>query len=228
MSSGLFESLANASKEDKGGEFSIAPGVVKDNLNVLSEGTVQVHIPTLPDFDPWARVIGIGGGSGRGFLWIPEVDDEVLVAFAKNDDRDAYVIGGLWSTSNRPPVTGIADLITKRVIKTGKKNSPLGHTIEIDDALQSITITTSTKQEIVLDKGKIAISTSQGLLKITMDILSAPPAIQIEATTGDIKLSAPLGTISLEGMKVEVNGTVSTEVKSSGQLTVQGTIVQIN
>jgi phage baseplate assembly protein gpV len=227
MGAGLVESLANR-KDDKGGEFSIAPGIVKDNLNVLSEGMVQVHIPALPDFDPWARVIGIGGGSGRGFVWIPEVDDEVLVAFSKNDDRDAYVIGGLWSTSNRPPATGPIDMITKRVIKTGKKNSPLGHEIELDDAAQSVRITTSLSQEILLDKSKIAITTSQGLMKITMDLLATPPAIQIESTTGDIKLSAPLGTISLDGLKVEINGDLSTDIKSTGQLNVQGTLVKIN
>ena len=178
MSTGFMEFLAGtASRTDV--PFSIAPGIVKDNLNVLSEGRVQVHIPELPDFDPWARVVGLGAGSGRGFLWLPEVDDEVLVAFNRNDSRDAYVIGGLWSTLNRPPATLPTDLISKRIIKTGKKNSPLNHTIEIDDLLQSIKITTATSQEIVMDTEKISISTTQGLLKITLNMLSAPPAISV-------------------------------------------------
>jgi phage baseplate assembly protein gpV len=228
MSAGLLESLVNTGSKSESVPFGIAPGVVTDNLNVLSEGRVQVHIPALPDFDPWARVASIGAGSGRGFLWLPEIDDEVLVAFNKNDDRDAYVIGGLWSTLNRPPATVPTDFITKRIIKTGKKNSPLSHTIEIDDALQSIKITTSTSQEIVMDPEKIAISTKEGLLKITLDLLSAPPAIQLEATAGDIKLSAPVGTIKLEGLRVEIEGTATTDVKSSGLLTVQGSMVQIN
>ncbi len=228
MASGFLEWVTGIRGEAKGGEYSIAPGVVADNLNFLSEGRVQVHIPSLPDFDPWARVVGLGGGSGRGFLWVPEVDDEVLVAFNKNDDRDAYIIGGLWSMANRPPVTVPTDFLTKRVIKTGKKDSPLSHKIEIDEALQSIKITTSSSQEITLDLDKIAISTSQGLLKVTLDILSVPPAVQIEATTGDIKLSAPLGKISLDGMSVEIQSDISTEVKSDGEVSVEGTIVKIN
>ena len=100
MSTGLLEWFSGTQKEEAG--FSIAPGVVTGNLNLFSEGRVQVHIPAFPDLDPWARVIGIGGGSGRGFLWIPQIDDEVLVAFNKNDHLDAFVIGGLWSTLNRP------------------------------------------------------------------------------------------------------------------------------
>jgi phage baseplate assembly protein gpV len=222
------EFLAGTSGKSEAAPFGIAPGVVKDNLNLLSEGRVQVHIPTLPEFDPWARVAAVGGGSGRGFLWLPEIDDEVLVAFNKNDDRDAYVIGGLWSTLNRPPATLPTDLITKRIIKTGKKDSPMGHTIEIDDLLQSIKITTSTSQEIVLDTGKIEISTSEGLLKITLDILGAPPSIKVEATAGDINLSAPLGTIKLEALKIDIEGDLTTDLKSSGFLTVQGSVVKIN
>ena len=79
-----------------------------------------------------------------------------------------------------------------------------------------------------MDTEKIAISTSQGLLKITLDILNAPPAIQIEATAGDIKLSAPLGTIKLEGLNVDIQSTIATDVKSQGFTTVQGTMVKIN
>lgn len=220
--------LAGTDGKSAAAGFGIAPGVVKDNLNVLSEGRVQVHIPELPDFDPWARIVGLGAGSDRGFLWLPEIDDEVLVAFNRNDDRDAYVIGGLWSTLNRPPALVPTDLITKRIIKTGKKDSPLAHTIEIDDLEQSIKVTTSTSQEIVLDPKKISISTSEGLLTITMNIVDTPPAVKIAATAGDISLSAPLGTIKLDALKVEIQGELSTDLKSSGFLTIQGTVVKIN
>src|SRR5215467_2456480 len=64
--------------EDKNHGFSIAPGVVTDNINLLCEGKVQVKIPSLPEFEPWARVVSIGAGDDRGFCWIPQIDDEVL------------------------------------------------------------------------------------------------------------------------------------------------------
>ena len=226
MPQGLLDWITGS--DAKEGGFSIAPGVVKDNLNLLSEGRVQVHIAEMPELDPWARVVTIGGGSGRGFFWLPEIDDEVLVAFNKNDNRDAYILGGMWSTLNRPPVVLPTDAITKRVIKTGLKDSPIGHEIEIDDALQSIKITTSTQQEITIAPDKIEIATSEGLLKVTLDILNVPPAIQLSATTGDITLSAPLGTITLDGLKVAIQSEVQTEVSSDGEVSVDGTIVSIN
>jgi len=226
MATGFLEWFSGTEKEGTG--FGIAPGTMKDNFNILSEGRIQVHISAFPDLDPWARVASVGGGPGRGFMWIPQIDDEVLVAFNKNDHRDAYVIGGLWSTMNRPPAIIPTDFLTKRIIQTGLADSPVGHTIEFDDALQSVKITTSTMQQITLDPTKIEIATAEGLLKITLDILSVPPAIQIENTTGDITLSAPLGTITLDGMNVEIQSSVSTDISSDATVSVEGTLVTIN
>ena len=232
MGSGLLEWFAGTSKENgsNGSEgdvnvgFGIAPAVVKSNFNVLSEGRVQVHISAMPEVDPWARVVGIGGGDGRGFVWIPQVDDEVLVAFNKNDHRDAYVIGGLWSTMNRAPVTSPTDFMSKRVIKTGMKDSPVGHSIEFDDALQSVTITTSTEQKITLETDQIEISAFKGAVTVTL----SEDGIDLEATAGDITLSAPLGTITLDAMTVAISSDDSTDISSEGMLSVTGEPITLN
>jgi uncharacterized protein involved in type VI secretion and phage assembly len=226
MSTGFLEWFSGTEKEQGG--YGIAPATVTGNFNVFSEGRVQVHIPAYPDVDPWARVVGIGGGSGRGFLWIPQIDDEVLVAFNQNDHRDCYVIGGLWSTLNRPPATIPTDFLTKRILQTGMQDSPVGHSIVFDDALQSVTITTSTSQQITLSATKIQISTTEGLMTITLDMAAAPPAIQIQSTTGDITLSAPLGTITLDAMNVDIQSDISTDISSDGTVSVEGTLVTLN
>jgi len=225
MSSGLLEWVTGISSSK--GDFSIAPGIVQDNFNLLSEGRVQVKIPSHPGFTPFARIVGLGGGSGRGFVWAPQVGDEVLVAFNQNDNRDAYILGGLWSTLNRPPVTLPTDFITKRVIKTGVKDSPLGHTIEIDDALQSIKIKTSTEQEITLDPEKIEISATKGVHSVTLNILDVPPSIKI-STVGDITLSAPTGKITLDALELEMSGEVSTSISSEGTVSVEGLSIELN
>jgi len=225
MSSGLLEWVTGISSGK--GDFSIASGIVQDNFNLLSEGRVQVKIPSHPGFKPFARILGLGGGSGRGFLWAPQVGDEVLVAFNQNDNRDAYILGGLWSTLNRPPATLPTDFITKRVIKTGVKDSPLAHTIEIDDALQSIKIKTSTEQEITLDTEKIQISATKGVHSITLNILDVPPSIEI-STVGDITLSAPTGKITLDALELEMSGEVSTSISSEGTVSVEGLSIELN
>jgi phage baseplate assembly protein gpV len=222
MSTGLLEWFSGTQKEESG--FGIAPGIVKSNFNVFSEGRIQVHVPAFPDIDPWARVVGVGGGSGRGFLWIPQIDDEVLVAFNKNDHRDAFVIGGLWSTMNRPPATDPIDFLTKRILQTGMQDSPVGHTVEFDDALQSVKITTSTKQQITMDPTQIQISALEGALTITM----SATGIDIQCAAGDISLSAPTGAISLNALSVEIQGDTSVDISSDGIVSVEGDLITLN
>jgi phage baseplate assembly protein gpV len=220
MATGLLEWFSGTQEEETG--FGIAPGIVKSNFNVLSEGRIQVHIPAFPDIDP--RVVGIGAGDSRGFLWIPQIDDEVLVALNKNDHRDAYVIGGLWSTMNRPPATDPVDFLTKRIIQTGMEDSPVGHSIEFDDALQSVTITTSTNQTIKMDPTQIQLSALEGTLTITM----SETGIDIECAAGDITLSAPTGTISLDALSVEIQGDTSVDISSDGIVSVEGDMITLN
>ena len=228
MASGLLEWFAGTEKRDDdgggGAGFGIAPAVVINNFNVLGEGRVQVHIAAYPELDPWARVVGLGGGDGRGFLWVPQMNDEVLVAFNKNDQRDAFVIGGLWSTMNRPPLTLANDFLTKRVLKTGVADSPVGHSIEFDDALQSVKITTSTNQQITLDTEQIEISAFEGAVTITL----SADGIDITSDDGDITLSAPTGTITLDATNVAIMSDEGTDITSDGEINVAGDMIMLN
>jgi phage baseplate assembly protein gpV len=233
MAHGFLEWVAGVDSDHEkhaklGAGYSISPGTVVDNLNFLSEGRVQVHIPTLPSFDPWARVASMGGGSGRGFMWIPQIDDEVLVAFNQNDERDAYILGGLWSMTKRPPVSDPINITSKKVLKTGVKNSPFAQSVEMDDLQQSITITTSAGHSITMSLAQIEISLLKGLMKITMD--AKPPKISISQTAplGTIELSAPGGTISLSALNIDIQGKTSTSVQATGMCSVQGNPVKIN
>ena len=205
--------------------YSIAPGVVTDNTNFLLEGRVQVRIPSLPSFEPWARMVSVGAGSSRGFMWLPQMDDEVLVGFNQNDERDAYILGGLWSTIDRPPTIIPTDFLSKRILKTGLAGG-LGHSIEFDDALQSVTIETSTQQTITIDPKKIEIATTGGVQKLVLDLTSA--TVSVEVAVGNIELKAPLGTISLKAMDVSIEGTLSTTVSAGLECSIKGLPVKLN
>jgi uncharacterized protein involved in type VI secretion and phage assembly len=225
MAGELMERVAAAETETgsrtKGQGYAISPGIVTNNIDALSEARVEVRIPVLPAFDVFARLCAIGAGSERGFLWVPEVDDEVLVAFNQNDERDAYVLGGLWSTVARPPLISPADFIIKRVLKTGKA-AGIGHEIEFDDALQSITITSSTKQKITIDPLTIELKNTAGTLNIKMDNSS-----QTISITAAAKLELKATQIKIEGVQVELKGT-TINVQAAGPCSIQGLPVKIN
>lgn len=221
MADGFVQRMAMVDDERTSEGFAIAPGIVTDDFDLLGLGRVQVKVPLLPAFEPWCRIAAIGAGAGRGFVWVPQVGDEVLVAFGQHDQRDAYVLGGLWNTLDRPPLLAQSDFVIKRVIKTGIKGG-LGHEIEFDDAVQSITITSSTNQKITIDPTTIELKNTAGTLAIKMDNESQTISISAAA-----KIELKATKISIKGTKVELEGT-AIDIKASGPCSVKGKLVKIN
>jgi len=217
----LFEHLEQTHGKAGYPGFAIAPGIVTENLDIIGEGRVKVRVPSMSSFEPWARVASVGAGSDRGLCWIPQVGDEVLVAFAQNDLGTAYVLGGLWSTRDRPPLTLPTDFLIKRTIKTGVAGG-LGHEVEFDDALQSITITSSTQQKITIDPLQIKIAGTGGACTITLD--TAKQSVSIEAP---LKIELKATQISIQAVKLELKGT-TVDIQSAGPCTVQGLPIKLN
>jgi len=209
------------SSDEHSAKFAIAPGIVTNNLDLIAEGRVQVRIPSRPAFEPWARLPAVGGAAGRGFLWVPQIDDEVLVAFADDELSSAFVLGGLWSTRKRPPVTVLTDFQSKKVIKTGLTEA-LGHELEFDDAQQSVKITTSTQQKLTMDPTKIELSNLAGTVTIKLDNTSQEVSIvavnKISLKSLSIELNAP--SIDIKGANVSVTAT--------GPVSVTGLPIKLN
>jgi uncharacterized protein involved in type VI secretion and phage assembly len=106
----------------------VVVGVVIDVNDPESLGRVKLRFPWMSESEPqsnWARVAAPMSGGERGFLFPPEVDDEVLVAFDQGNLNFPYVIGFLWNARQPPPHTEPK----KRTIK-----SVSGHTVELDDS----------------------------------------------------------------------------------------------
>ncbi len=221
MSDGLFSTLERAIEGADKRFYGVAVGIVTNNLDQL--GRVKVRMPWFSSSEEsaWARVAVPMAGLNRGTYFIPQVNDEVLLAFEHGDIRHPYVIGSLWNTQDTPPEPLQTDPTQKRTIRT-----LAGHEIAFDDVQQSVSILTSTQQKIEMDATKIEISNMTGTHKITID--NSGLSITIQATTGNIELKAPAGKISLQAAQVELNGSLSTDVKSSAMCNVQAPLVKIN
>ncbi len=221
----LFESNGNRQSDEEQERPSMASGIVLDNCDLPIQGKVRVRIPVL-DQEVWARVASTGAGSSRGFMYIPQTGDEVLVGMNYGDLTDCYIIGNVWNTTNRAPASLPTDAMTKRVIRTGMVEG-VGHEVEFDDTLQSITITTSLtpagQQKIKMDPTGIELSNLAGTIKITMDNITQSITIQ---AANSIELKAL--NIKLQAATIDVEGTVATNVKSVGPCSIQGLPVKIN
>ena len=211
----LYDSAANKGKQEQNAGTSVVTGTIINNCDVPGQGKVLVRIPSL-DTEVWARVTSPGGGPGAGIQFVHRVDDEVLVALSQNDAADAYILGGLWGTQDQPPVA-TPDAPAKRVIKTGLVKGGPAHQIEMDDALQAITIESSTKQKITIDPLKIELSNSAGTLTITMD--NKTQTITIKGV--QIKLSA-ITSIDLDATQIKLTAKQSVSIAAGATCSISG------
>ena len=89
---------------------------------------VKLSFPWLSDdyVTDWARTLHPGAGNSRGFTVLPEVGDEVLVAFEQGDLGRPFVLGGLFNGVDKPPVAD--DLVVApaygRVVHIGAEDEP--------------------------------------------------------------------------------------------------------
>src|SRR4051812_41508220 len=171
------------------------PGVaiarVIENTDLGTLGRVQLSLPWLPEIEPWARVAVPAAGDDAGTYFIPQVGDEVLVAFDRGDVRHPYVLGVLWSTAARPPALLPEDPSQRRIIRT-----PEGLTLEFDDVEESVTISTRLGQTIKVDPDVIELETAQSACKATLE------------AGGDLTLEAN-GTLALKATQITIEATGS-------------------
>jgi uncharacterized protein involved in type VI secretion and phage assembly len=213
---------------------------------------VKVKYPSLSSDhgSHWARVVSVGAGAERGFQVMPEVNDEVLVAFEQGDINSAYVIGGLWNGKDAPVKKSSEFVKGGKVIWRGIKTR-IGHELsfEDDDSKKQITIKTPGGLSIRLSDTDKVIELKSANSTVTLD--DQGNAVSVE-TKGDLKMKAT-GKVSIQasaGMEIKsdtsvsiqgnsqvdvksngmlgLQGTGPTELKSSAILTIQGTLVKIN
>lgn len=110
------------------------PGLVEalviDNVDPEEMGRVKVKFPTLPEMPEsyWARLVMPMAGRERGWMTIPEVDDEVLVTFMHGDINHAIVLGSLYNGVDTPPYANEDQENNLRVFQ-----SRSGHRLTFDD-----------------------------------------------------------------------------------------------
>jgi uncharacterized protein involved in type VI secretion and phage assembly len=211
----LYELLAEERDSAASRVSGVVVGVVTNNQDPEGMGRVKVKFPWLSDENEsnWARVATPTAGQGRGFYFLPEVEDEVLVAFEQGDVRFPYVVGSLWNGKDAPPASNDDGKNNVRVIK-----SRSGHVVRLSDEDGRELI------EIVDKSGKnsIRLDTSKNTITIT-----AEKDIVLSAAQGKIKLDAQAVEVkSSADAKVEAGGNL--DLKAAGQTNVKGAAVNLN
>ena len=206
MSQHLLDVIAPVDHDRSSKIYGVVVGIVTNNQDPDHMGRVKVKFPWLSDDDEsgWARVATPMAGGGRGAYFLPEVNDEVLVAFEHGDIQFPYVVGALWNGRDAPPAENSDGKNNIRVI-----HSRSGHLVRLDD---------SDGDE------KIEIIDKTGGNSITIKASDNSIAI---SCTGRMKLQANgIEITSQSDVKIQANSTMN--VQSSATMTIQGATVNIN
>jgi len=155
----------------------------------------------------WARV----AHSGAGTFFLPEVGDEVAVGFVNSDPAMPVVLGLLRSSGNPEPeelkddnnIKGIYSREKLRMVFDEDKKSvsimtPGGNSLTLSDDDKGISIKDQNGNSLVLDKGGITLKDGSG------------------------------NNIKMESGGITIESAAAVTIKAGGNMTVKGTLVQIN
>jgi uncharacterized protein involved in type VI secretion and phage assembly len=214
MDGALWQGTDEAERESDGFLTGLAVGVVTDNKDPDKLARVRVQLPWHAGSDTsyWARAAMPMAGKDRGCYFLPEVGDEVLVAAEDGDPSHLYVLGMLWNGRQVPPAANDDGKNNTRLIK-----SRSGHTVRFNDdgSAPEVEVRLADGKRLLLDKDGVVLTDGRRNV------------ITFTTSSGAIEISAGQ-QLTLKAANVSIEATAAMTVKSSGTLTLRGSIVQIN
>jgi phage protein D len=215
---GLVGAASTSGGSQPGRIEGVMVGLVSEVEDDLKLGRVKLKLPTLSaDYvSDWARVVHPGAGKASGQVFLPDVGEEVLVAFEHGDISRPYVVGGLWSQPSPPPLgdalfdhghntrQGIVSRTDhKLVFFDGESNNGVA-LMTSDKGLRIALKATGTEIHIHSDgtikidsKGELEIS-SEGALKV-----HSAAQLTLEGSGGVTLKSS--GVVELSGSQIKLN-----------------------
>jgi Rhs element Vgr protein len=160
---------------------------------------VQLQLPALiaESKTLWARMARPDAGKDRGYVFWPEIGDEVVVGFFDGDPRHPVILGALHGSRNAlPGFTGKpTDENHKRALV-----SRSGCVLGFDDEKKQITLQTPAGQKLLLDDdGKSAVLADEHGNTITLD----KNGIVLKSSK-DFTIDAGSGKVVIKGSQVDV------------------------
>jgi uncharacterized protein involved in type VI secretion and phage assembly len=187
-------------------------GIVTDNKDPKGWGRVKVKFPTLTEDhnSNWARMVSVGAGNQRGFDCLPEINDEVLVAFEHGDIHRPYVIGGVWNGKDAPPEP-VGNSVKGGKVRLRTIKTRTGHQIQfVEEDQAGIYVETHGGHKIRLNDSDRSITVSStGGHKILLD-----------DTSGSVTIS------SVGNLRIQAMGNI--DIGTGGIVTIRGSLVKIN
>ncbi|MEC5395852.1 phage baseplate assembly protein V [Bergeyella sp. RCAD1439] len=179
------------------------PAIVKDNNDPQGLGRVRVQFiwqrPT-NEYSPWIRVVQPHGGSGKGFYFIPEIDEEVMVSFENQNAERPYVIGSHYNGKSKSGYATAGN--DKKVIHTRS-----GTKIILNDAEGSVFIEDPSGNTYFMDgQGNINVNAPKNMTFTAGENVNISAGMNVSVNAGmNITESAGMNHNSFAGAMMMQN-----------------------
>lgn len=210
-------------------------GIVTNINDPEKQGKIKVKFPWLADDQEshWARIATPMAGKARGFHFLPEVNDEVLVMFEHGDMRRPIIIGSLWNGKDDPPVPpalprGRDDQILKggASVKQRLIKSTVGNMLIFndDDSNPGVYMVGKSGAFIMIDdkSGDEIISIKDKTRKNQIEIWSKDNSIHV-LCEGDIIVETKANLKATVQGKADIDVTGNITVKSQANISLKAT-----
>lgn len=221
--------------------LGVLTGIVAKNYDQQMPGRVCVQIPVRDNEAnelKWARVAMPSSGTSWGHYFLPEVGDQVLLAFEQGNIEKPYVVGCVPKDSNR---------FLKQAAEEKNRNKKIitrnGNTIHFEDAPEGegkqdkISIYTPDKaHQIILDneKNQILVGDKEGKNRVLIETEKGAVSVKTEnkltVNVGDniqLIMNGETGTVSIKCSKLKVDASDGVDVKTAGKLSASGGNVSV-
>ncbi len=174
--------------------YGVYPALVTDIKDPDGQGRVKVTLPWSPDtsgarYEAWARLATLMGGNNRGSWFIPDVNDEVLVAFEGGDPRRPFVLGSLWNGRDAAPQS--MDGAGNNYQKVLRSRNGVKITLDDKDGQEQFIVETPGGQKITLKDGpgSLTAEDSNGnsiKMEASGITLTTPAKVTVNASTAEL------------------------------------------
>jgi len=176
--------------------YGVYPALVTDIRDPDTLGRVKVQMPSVGQAN-WARIATLMAGKHRGTWFIPDVGDEVLVAFEAGDPRRPYVVGSLWSRADAPPESMDAKGNNYRKVLHSRKG--VKFTLDDTDGAEQMVLETPGGQKVILmdDAGAVVIEDSNGnSVRLDSGGIAVTSPAKVTVTASTVEISAGMVTVN--------------------------------
>jgi uncharacterized protein involved in type VI secretion and phage assembly len=182
--------------------YGVFPALVTDIKDPDGQGRVKISLPWVPDtdgakYEVWARLATLMGGNDRGSWFVPDVNDEVLVAFEAGNPRRPYVVGCLWNGKDKPPAS--MDGGGKNNLKVLRSRNGVKITLDDSEGQEKMILETPGGQKITMKDGPGAVEivdSNGNSVKLESSGITVTASAKVTINASQVEVSAGMVTVN--------------------------------